>query len=56
MKARASLEGAGLYWNSACLREIGAPRFWPRRELQRVINRWRRSLPDTPPQPLPVCR
>lgn len=56
VKARASLEGNGLYWNSACLREIGAPRFWPKRELQPVINRWRRSLPQSEPQELPICQ
>ncbi|QDC10562.1 hypothetical protein FHY55_15540 [Oceanicola sp. D3] len=56
VKARASLADAGLYWNSACLREIGAPRFWPKRKLQPVINRWRRSLPKTEPRELPICR
>ncbi|MFY0634881.1 MAG: murein L,D-transpeptidase catalytic domain family protein [Vannielia sp.] len=56
VKARASVSGAGLYWNSACLREIGAPRFWPKRQLQPVINRWRRSLPKSEPRELPICQ
>ncbi|MBS8225019.1 murein L,D-transpeptidase catalytic domain-containing protein [Vannielia litorea] len=56
VKARASLESAGLYWHGACLREIGAPTFWPKRKLQPVINRWRRSLPDYEAKPLPICQ
>nr|WP_299934827.1 murein L,D-transpeptidase catalytic domain family protein [uncultured Pelagimonas sp.] len=47
---------AGLYWNAQCLKQIGAPKFWPKRTLQPVINRWRRSLPKQPQRELPVCR
>jgi len=50
-----SLSGAGLYWNAACLAQIGAPRFWPKRELQPIINKWRRSLPKRQSRPLPIC-
>lgn len=46
----------GIYWNAACLKEIGAPRFWPKRKLQPVINQWRRSLPKQPQRELPVCK
>ncbi|MEP5152080.1 hypothetical protein [Planktotalea sp.] len=46
----------GLYWNATCLKEIGAPRFWPKRELQPVINRWRQSLPKQAPRELPICK
>ena len=47
---------AGAYWNEACLREIGAPTFWPKRKLQPIINEWRRSLPKNPPLELPICK
>ena len=51
-----SLAGSGLYWNASCLRAIGAPRFWPKRQLQPVINQWRRSLPKTAARELPICK
>ena len=51
-----SLAEAGLYWNAACLEEIGAPRFWPRGTLQPIIDAWRDSLPEQPPLELPICR
>ncbi|MEM6375605.1 MAG: hypothetical protein AAF686_05150 [Pseudomonadota bacterium] len=46
----------GHYWNSACLSAIGAPRFWPKRDLQPIINQWRQSLPKQPPLVLPICQ
>ncbi len=55
VKAGASLSRAGLYWNEACLSAIGAPRFWPKKTLQPIINKWRRSLPEQPPRDLPIC-
>ncbi len=51
-----SLARAGLYWNAACLKAIGAPRFWPKRTLQPIINEWRQSLPKQPPLELPICK
>lgn len=56
VKTGVSPSSAGLYWNSACLRAIGAPKFWPKRDLQPIINRWRQSLPSQPPLELPICR
>ena len=56
VKAGGSLQSAGLYWNAACLKAIGAPRFWPKRKLQPIINKWRRSLPKREPAVLPVCK
>lgn len=47
---------AGLYWDKTCLAAIGEPRFWPKRKLQPVINRWRRSLPERPARVLPICK
>jgi len=46
---------AGLYWNAACLRDIGAPRFWRREALEPIIARWRAAHPPPPPQPPPIC-
>lgn len=53
--AEASLTEAGLYWNAACLEEIGAPKFWPKAELQPIINDWRASLVQGPMRELPIC-
>jgi hypothetical protein len=47
---------AGLYWNAACLKEIGAPRFWPKETLEPLIARWREAHPAPPPEPPPICR
>jgi len=47
----------GLYWNAACLREIGGvPRFWPKERLEPILARWRAEHPAPPPQPPPICR
>ncbi|MDV7144525.1 hypothetical protein R3X27_17745 [Tropicimonas sp. TH_r6] len=51
-----SLSQAGLYWNATCLKAIGAPKFWPKKTLQPVINKWRRSLPKQPSTDLPICK
>ncbi|MGH1579016.1 murein L,D-transpeptidase catalytic domain-containing protein [Planktotalea sp.] len=46
----------GLYWNASCLKQIGAPKFWPKRKLEPVIRKWRRSLPASVPRELPLCQ
>jgi len=46
----------GLYWNAQCLSEIGTPKFWPKRQLQPIINGWRASLPPSEPYELPICK
>lgn len=56
VKKRKSLSRAGLYWNASCLKEIKAPKFWPKRTLQPIINEWRQSLPKQPPLELPICK
>ncbi|MDU8928079.1 murein L,D-transpeptidase catalytic domain family protein [Alisedimentitalea sp. MJ-SS2] len=56
VKAGKSLSQAGLYWNETCRKAIGAPKFWPKRNLQPIINKWRRSLKNQPQRVLPVCR
>jgi hypothetical protein len=56
VRAGRSPAQAGLYWNSACLADIGAPKFWAKRNLQPLINEWRQSLPKQPPLVLPICK
>ncbi|MET1414355.1 murein L,D-transpeptidase catalytic domain-containing protein [Roseibium sp. HPY-6] len=56
VKSGKSLSKAGLYWNATCLKSIGAPKFWPKRQLQPIINEWRRSLPKQKPLVLPICK
>jgi hypothetical protein len=56
VKAGRSPSRAGLYWNASCLREIGAPKFWPRETLEPILLKLRKDPPTTPPQPLPICK
>ncbi|MEM9850945.1 MAG: hypothetical protein AAF761_02995 [Pseudomonadota bacterium] len=56
VKRGRSLASSGLYWNKSCLRAIGAPKFWPKSQLQPIVNRWRQSLPKQPPLVLPICK
>ena len=55
VQAGTNLASAGIYWNAACLQDIRAPRFWPKRTLQPIIDDWRDSLPKQPPLVLPIC-
>jgi hypothetical protein len=52
----ASPSRAGAYWNAACLKDIGAPRFWPRQTLEPILARYRETHPAPPPEPPPICR
>ena len=56
VRSRGSLADTGLYWNAQCLAKIGAPRFWPKAELQPIINRWRDALPKSTGWKLPICK
>lgn len=56
VKARKPLAGEGLYWNASCLREIGAPKFWPQEMLRPIIDAYRKANPPGPPRPLPICK
>ena len=47
---------AGLYWNDSCLKQIGAPKFWPRETLEPVIAQYKQDHPAPPPRPLPICQ
>ena len=52
----ASHSPSGAYWNASCLKEIGAPKFWPRKTLEPMIAQYRKDHPAPPPQPLPMCK
>jgi hypothetical protein len=59
VRAGQSPSRAGLYWNASCLREIGAPNFWPRENLEPALIQYKKSNP--PPRPrtlsaLPICK
>ena len=56
VQARQSPSRAGLYWNAACMKAIGAPRFWPKETLEPIIARYREAHPAPPPQPPPLCK
>ncbi len=55
-KAGRSLKGAGLYWNTYCLREIGSPKCWPKERLEPIIDKHRKAHPQGPHRPLPICK
>ncbi|MBK5969260.1 MULTISPECIES: hypothetical protein [Thiorhodovibrio] len=50
------LSRAGLYWNASCLKEIGAPKFWPKQQLEPVLARYKRNHPSSPRASLPMCK
>ncbi|MDG4882084.1 hypothetical protein [Mesorhizobium sp. WSM4884] len=54
--ARQSASAAELYWNASCLKEIGAPKFWPKRMLEPIIAQYKKDHPLPPPQPVPICK
>lgn len=56
LKVGRSLSRAGLYWNASCLKEIGAPKFWPRETLEPALVKFAKDHPPPPPRPLPICR
>jgi hypothetical protein len=54
--ARQPLSSAGLYWNAACLKEIGAPRFWPKETLGPILAQYKKDHPAPPQRPPPICK
>ena len=50
------LASLGLYWDAACLKTIGAPKFWPDETLGPIIAKYRRDHPPPPPRPTPICK
>ena len=53
--SRQSLADSGLYWNASCLKEIAAPKFWPKEKLEPVIAQYKKDHPAPPPRPVPIC-
>jgi hypothetical protein len=51
-----SLPREGLYWNASCLKEISAPKFWPKETLEPIIAQYKRDHPTPAPQPTPICK
>lgn len=47
---------AGLYWNDSCLKDIGAPKFWPKQVLEPIIKKYRDDHPPPPAKPIPICQ
>ena len=56
VKAGQSPSRAGLYWDASCLREIGAPNFWPRETVEPALVAYKKGHPPARPQPLPICK
>lgn len=46
---------AGLYWNASCLKEIGAPTYWPKERLGPRIAQYERNHPAPRRSPMPLC-
>jgi len=56
VKAGQSPSRAGVYWNASCLREIGAPNFWPRENLEPVLAAYKKANKPASSGPLPICK
>lgn len=56
VKAGRSPSRAGLYWNASCLREIGAPKFWPKETLEPILAQYKKDHPAPPAGPPPICK
>jgi hypothetical protein len=56
VRAGQSPSRAGTYWNASCLREIGAPNFWPRENLEPALVAYKKDHPPGKAQPLPICK
>lgn len=39
------------YWNASCLKQIGAPKFWSREQLEPMLARYRKEPDPTPSRP-----
>jgi hypothetical protein len=50
------LSGAGLYWNPSCLKEIRAPKFWPKETLEPILAQYKKDHPLPPQRPVPICK
>ena len=56
VKAGRSPSRAGLYWNASCLKQIGAPKFWPKETLEPILAQYKKDHRAPPPGPIPICK
>jgi len=56
VKAGRSPSRTGLYWNASCLKQIGAPKFWPKETLEPILAQYKKDHPAPPPGPMPICK
>jgi len=56
VKAGRSPSRTGLYWNASCLKQIGAPKFWPKETLEPILAQYKKVHPAPPPGPIPICK
>jgi hypothetical protein len=56
VKAKTPLAQAGLYWNATCLKEIHAPKYWPRKTLEPILAQYKKDHPEAPEQSPPLCK
>ncbi|NEX23503.1 hypothetical protein G3480_25010 [Thiorhodococcus mannitoliphagus] len=56
VKAGRSLSRAGLYWNASCLKDIRAPKYWPKKRLEPILAQYKRDHPAPSRAPMPICR
>ena len=50
-----SLSGR-LYWNTSCLNEIRAPKFWPKETLEPILAQYKKDHPAPAQRPTPICK
>ena len=56
VKAGRSPSRTGLYWNASCLKQIGAPKFWPKETLEPILAQYKKDHPAPPQRPTPICK
>ena len=56
VKAGRSPSRVGLYWNASCLKQIGAPKFWPKETLEPILAQYKKDHPAPPPGSIPICK
>jgi hypothetical protein len=55
-EAGRSPSSAGLYWNASCLKEIHAPKFWPKQTLGPILAQYKKDHPAPAQEPTPICK
>ena len=55
VKAGRSPSRTGLYWNASCLKQIGAPKFWPKETLEPILAKYKKDH-LAPPGLMPICK